>query len=93
MSENQDRQAIRDMLTKRYNGVIPVTDEMIDAVLTGLADQPSDLYQVTANSAVVAAFPNGHLAQQFAAKFFTTRAARGKVIAIRRSDGKTPYTS
>lgn len=50
-------------------------------------------YQITANGQVVAERPNGYLADLFARKFFTTRAARGKVIAIRRSDGKPPYTS
>jgi hypothetical protein len=50
-------------------------------------------YQVTANGEIVAEFPNGYLADQFARKFFTTRAARGKVVSIRRSDGKVPYTS
>jgi hypothetical protein len=50
-------------------------------------------YQVTADGLVIAEFPNGYLADQFARKFFTTRAARGKVISIRRSDGAVPYTS
>jgi hypothetical protein len=50
-------------------------------------------YQVTADGLVIAGFPNGYLADQFARKFFTTRAARGKVISIRRSDGAVPYTS
>jgi hypothetical protein len=39
ITEAQKREAIRDMLTKRYNGVIPVTDEMIDMVLDGLAQE------------------------------------------------------
>ena len=34
----QDRETIRQMLEKRYRGAVPVTDEMIDAVLKGLAD-------------------------------------------------------
>ena len=50
-------------------------------------------YQVTANSVVVAEFPNGYLADEFARKFSTTRAARGKLVSIRRSDGKVPFTS
>ena len=55
-------------------------------------------YQVTAagrgeDTLVIAEFPNGYLADQFARKFFTTRAARGKVITIRRSDGAVPFTS
>ena len=50
-------------------------------------------YQVTADSVIVAEFPNGYLAQQFASKFFATRAARGKVVTIKRSDGATPYTA
>lgn len=49
--------------------------------------------QVTANGQVVAERPNGYEADKFAKAYFTTRPARGKVIAIRRSDGKTPYTS
>jgi vacuolar-type H+-ATPase subunit F/Vma7 len=39
ITEAQKRQAIRDMLTKRYYGVIPVTDEMIDMVLDGLREE------------------------------------------------------
>lgn len=31
------RETIRQFLDRRYHGVIPVTDEMIDAVLDGLA--------------------------------------------------------
>jgi hypothetical protein len=50
-------------------------------------------YQVTANGKVVAEKSNGYEADLFARKFFTLRAGRGKVIAIRRSDGATPYTS
>jgi hypothetical protein len=50
-------------------------------------------YQVTANDEVVKEFPNGYLAQQFATKYFTKRAARGKVISIRRSDGAVPFTA
>jgi hypothetical protein len=50
-------------------------------------------YQVTADSVIVAEFPDGYLAGLFADKFFTTRAARGKVVTIKRSDGKAPYTS
>ena len=37
MSENkaqQDREAIRQMLAKRYHGAIPVSEEMIDAVIS-----------------------------------------------------------
>jgi len=30
------RQAVREMLTARYKGAIPVTDEMVDAVLAGV---------------------------------------------------------
>jgi hypothetical protein len=30
------RQAIREMLTARYRGAVPVTDEMVDAVLAGV---------------------------------------------------------
>ena len=33
----QDREAIRQMLAKRYHGAIPVTEEMIDAIMEGLA--------------------------------------------------------
>jgi hypothetical protein len=50
-------------------------------------------YQVTADSVIVAEFPNGYEAQEFAGKFFCSRAARGKVVTIRRSDGEAPYTS
>jgi hypothetical protein len=55
-------------------------------------------YQVTATkpgepTLVVAEFPNGYLAGEFARKFFTTRAARGKVITIRRTDGAVPCTA
>lgn len=54
-------------------------------------------YQVTATKPgdavqVVAEFTNGYDAGQFATKFFTTRAARGKVVSVRRSDGK-PYAA
>jgi hypothetical protein len=56
-------------------------------------ETPAVTYQVTADSAIVAEFPNGYLAGEFARKFFTTRAARGKVVTIKRSDGKTPYTA
>lgn len=45
-------------------------------------------YQVTANSVIVAEFGNGYDAGEFARKFFTTRAASGKVVTIKRSDGK-----
>lgn len=38
MTETEKREAIRQFLGKRYNGVIPITDEMIDAVLAGLAE-------------------------------------------------------
>ena len=51
------------------------------------------VYQVTADSVIIAEFPNGYLAGGFARKFFTTRAARGKVITIKRSDGKDPYSA
>jgi hypothetical protein len=37
---------------------------------------------------VIAEFPNGYLATQFATKFSTTRAANGKVVTIKRSDGQ-----
>ena len=50
-------------------------------------------YHVTANGLVIAEFPDGWHAQEFAGKFFTTRAARGKVVTIKRSDGKVPFTS
>jgi len=55
-------------------------------------------YQVTATkpgeeTLVIAEFSNGYDADMFARKFFTTRAARGKSVTIRRSDGKPPYTS
>ena len=33
----QDREAIRQMLAKRYHGAIPISEEMIDAVMAGLA--------------------------------------------------------
>lgn len=45
-------------------------------------------YQVTADSVIVAEFGNGYDAGEFARKFFTTRAASGKVVTIQRSDGK-----
>jgi hypothetical protein len=45
------------------------------------------LYQVTCDSKVIAEFPNGYLATEFATKFSTTRAANGKVVTVRRSDG------
>jgi len=49
---------------------------------------PRAIFQVTATKPgqpveVVAEFGNGYDATQFATKFFTTRAARGKVITIR----------
>ena len=49
-------------------------------------------YQVTATkpgerALVIAEFPNGYDATQFATKFSGTRAAAGKVITIKRSDG------
>jgi len=55
-------------------------------------------YEVTATrrgeaTQVVAEFDNGYDADQFAKKFFVTRAARGKVVTIRRSDGLPPYTA
>ena len=46
------------------------------------------LYQVTADSLVIAEFPNGYDATMFATKFLPTRAARGKVVTIKRTDGK-----
>jgi hypothetical protein len=50
-------------------------------------------YQVTATKPgedvlVIAEFSNGYDAGEFARKFFTTRAASGKVITIRRTDGQ-----
>lgn len=36
-STSQDREAIRAMLAKRYHGAIDITDEMISAVIDGLA--------------------------------------------------------
>jgi hypothetical protein len=50
-------------------------------------------YQVTVTKPgermlVIAEFPNGYLATEFATKFSTTRAASGKVVTIRRSDGE-----
>jgi hypothetical protein len=42
-------------------------------------------YQVTCDGAVVAEFDNGYDAGECAGKFFTTRAARGKVVTIKRS--------
>jgi hypothetical protein len=45
-------------------------------------------YQVTADGLVIAEFPNGYLATEFATKFHGTRAANGKVVTIKRSDGK-----
>ena len=32
-------EAVRDMLHNRYNGVIPVTDEMVKAVLDALDEE------------------------------------------------------
>ena len=37
-STTQDRETIRQMLEKRYRGAVPVTDEMIDMILAGLAN-------------------------------------------------------
>jgi hypothetical protein len=37
----EDRETVRQMLVKRYHGAIEVTDEMIDAVLSGLASESS----------------------------------------------------
>jgi hypothetical protein len=51
------------------------------------------LYQVTANGEVVGEFGNGYDAGQWANKFFISRAARGKAVSIRRSDGAVPYTA
>jgi NADP-dependent 3-hydroxy acid dehydrogenase YdfG len=39
VAEAARREAIRKMLDERYHGVIPVTDEMIDAVLDGLDEE------------------------------------------------------
>ena len=51
------------------------------------------MYQVTSTkpgepTLIVAEFDNGYDARQFAIKHHATRAARGKVITIKRSDGK-----
>lgn len=46
------------------------------------------LYQVTADGLVIAEFPNGYDATMFATRFYGTRAARGKVVTIRRTDGR-----
>lgn len=50
-------------------------------------------YQVTCTKPgervlVIAEFPNGYLATEFATKFSTSRAASGKVVTIKRSDSK-----
>lgn len=50
-------------------------------------------YQVTADGVIVAEFPDGYQAGEFARKFFTTRAASGKVVTIQRSDGAAPYAA
>lgn len=50
-------------------------------------------YQVTINGEVDSEHANGYLADQAARKTYTSKRARGKVVAIRRSDGKVPYTS
>jgi siroheme synthase (precorrin-2 oxidase/ferrochelatase) len=34
-----DREKIREMLDKRYDGMIPITEEIIDAVLDGLREE------------------------------------------------------
>lgn len=48
----------------------------------------STLYQVTCGGEVVAEFSNGYDATEFATQFSTTSAARGKVVTIKRSDGR-----
>ena len=58
-----------------------------------MTDSAEVTYQVTCDGTVIAEFPDGYLADGFAKKFFTTRAASGKVVTIKRSDGKVPYTS
>jgi len=40
--EDTRRDAVRDMLARRYHGAIPVTAEMVDAVLRGLDEQRTD---------------------------------------------------
>jgi hypothetical protein len=50
-------------------------------------------YQVTVTkpgeqTLVIAEFPNGYDARQFAIKFSGTRAARGKVTSIKRIDAQ-----
>ena len=55
--------------------------------MTGITGRPVT-YQVTINGEVVAGFTNGYDAGQYAARIFTRRVACGKVVAVRRSDGK-----
>ena len=50
-------------------------------------------YQVTINGEVDSEHANGWLADLAAKKTYTSKRARGKVVAIRRSDGKAPFTS
>jgi len=50
-------------------------------------------YQVTINGVVDSEHPDGYEADLAAKKTYTSKRARGKVVAIRRSDGKVPYTS
>lgn len=54
---------------------------------------PAVTYQVTINGVVDSEHPNGYEADQAARKLYTSKRARGKVVAIRRSDGQVPYTS
>jgi hypothetical protein len=60
-------------------------------IRSGAADAVT--YQVTATKPgeavqVIAKFDNGYDAGEFARRFFTTRAASGKVVTVRRDDGK-----
>ena len=50
-------------------------------------------YQVTLDGTVDSEHPNGYLADLEAKRLYTSRRARGLVVAIKRSDGKVPYTS
>jgi hypothetical protein len=36
-AKDEDREAIRRMLAKRYRGAIDITDDMVDAVMAGIA--------------------------------------------------------
>lgn len=101
-TENEKRQAIRGMLAAQYSyKPADITDEMIDMVLAGLAAQDESvmnentaagLYQVTIDGEIAEEYPDGYLADQAAKRIFTSRAARGKIVTIRRSDGAVPYT-